>query len=518
MIRGFDVHVGFLDSPIMWIDDSRLAISAWEPGAKKAGFFYLSVLQGRNAADEWQQGIDGKSAVVSVLDSGGTDQPSESPDTQLWSVDVRTHIRAVLAKGDLHRLRASPDGRFISFSRNGSLRSAKAYFDAKDIDAAYGAVDWGTEQYVIDSRTGQEAPLSSMADGIKPPPAPQLPIPSPRSDARRVSLAPTGDHALFVANSDDGTHLWLVSIGVASPRELWHANEWVKEIAVAKSEAIQYNALDGTALTAWLLLPPDTAPNAGPNSALRAKLPMVTMVYPGTTWGANPPFYFSIFTSNFEHPQLFAALGYAVLWVSMPEPKEVGEALWSKHFANGVFPAIDAAIARGIIDPDRIAIQGQSNGGYVTLSLISQTNRFRSAIASGAPTDFTSFYGTFYGADRYEDQDDPRTGQLLRMLQFERGVYQFGAAPWSAHDLYSSNSPISHVGDVETPVMLVQGNLDYVPVEQGEEYFTALYRQGKRAEFLRYQGEWHTISNRENVLDVWKKFEAWLAETMTPRK
>ena len=104
------------------------------------------------------------------------------------------------------------------------------------------------------------------------------------------------------------------------------------------------------------------------------------------------------------------------------------------------------------------------------------------------------------------------------MLQFEKGVYQFGMPPWSARGLYEVNSPISYVDKVETPVMLVQGKLDFVPIQQGEEYFTALYRRGKRAEFVRYQGEWHTISNHENVLDFWKRVENWLAETMTPRE
>ena len=243
---------------------------------------------------------------------------------------------------------------------------------------------------------------------------------------------------------------------------------------------------------------------------------MITVVYPGTTFVSNPPSSFSVFTSEFEHPQLFAALGYAVLCASMPAPKEAAEALYAKYFANGVFPAIDAAIARGFIDPDRIALQGQSNGGYATLSLISQTKRFRSAIASGAPTDFASLYGTFYGAYRFGDSGDPRTGQLLRMLQVERGVYQFAMPPWLARDQYLLNSPISDVDKVETPVMLIQGNLDFVPIEQGEEYFTALYRQGIRAEFVRYVGEWHTISNRENVLDLWKRIERWLNETMAP--
>jgi dipeptidyl aminopeptidase/acylaminoacyl peptidase len=51
--------------------------------------------------------------------------------------------------------------------------------------------------------------------------------------------------------------------------------------------------------------------------------------------------------------------------------------------------------------------------------------------------------------------------------------------------------------------MLIHGDLDFIPIQQAEEFFTSLYRQDKRARFVRYQGEWHTISNRVNVLDLW---------------
>ncbi len=76
------------------------------------------------------------------------------------------------------------------------------------------------------------------------------------------------------------------------------------------------------------------------------------------------------------------------------------------------------------------------------------------------------------------------------------------------------NSPIENVANVRTPLMLVQGDIDFIPVQQSEEFFTALYRQGRRAQFLRYAGEGHTISARENVLDLWRRIEAWLRETV----
>jgi dipeptidyl aminopeptidase/acylaminoacyl peptidase len=62
--------------------------------------------------------------------------------------------------------------------------------------------------------------------------------------------------------------------------------------------------------------------------------------------------------------------------------------------------------------------------------------------------------------------------------------------------------------------MLIHGDLDFIPIQQAEEFYTALYRQDKRARLVRYQGEWHTISYRANVLDLWRRMPEWLAATM----
>ncbi len=184
---------------------------------------------------------------------------------------------------------------------------------------------------------------------------------------------------------------------------------------------------------------------------------------------------------------------------------------------SGVLPAIDAVIARGFADPDRIAIAGQSDGGFATLGLITQTGRFRSAIASGSFCDLASLYGTFHGQYRHGDAGPPQKGQVFRMLQMEKGSFGLGGPPWTDPDRYRAGSAIFGADQVETPLMLVHGDLDFIPIQQAEEFFTALYRQDKRARLVRYQGEWHTIAARANVLDLWKRIADWLAETMAPR-
>jgi len=297
---------------------------------------------------------------------------------------------------------------------------------------------------------------------------------------------------------------------MSSSSEIWHANEWMHEITTGRVASITYAAADGTPLTAWLLLPPDYVPGG--------KMPVITVVYPGTMYGTAEPSIFSPYHTDFEHPQLFAALGYAVLLPSMPPAKNPVDSHALAPLSSGVLPALDAAIARGIADPDRIAVIGQSDGGFATLGLITQTTRFRSAIASAGFSDFVSLYGTFYGQYRYGDAGPPQKGQVFRMLQLEKGTLGLVGPPWAEADRYRANSAILHADKVATPLLLVHGDLDFIPIEQAEEFFTALYRQDKRAVFVRYQGEWHTISNRANVLDLWKRISDWLSETMAARK
>jgi dipeptidyl aminopeptidase/acylaminoacyl peptidase len=200
----------------------------------------------------------------------------------------------------------------------------------------------------------------------------------------------------------------------------------------------------------------------------------------------------------------------------MPPEKNQSDKL--KRLPAGVLPAIEAVVSQGIADPDRVAVIGQSDGGFATLGLITQTNRFRSAIESAGFSDLVSLYGTFYGQYRYGDAGPPEKGLVLRMLQMEKGYAGLGGPPWVNADVYRAGSAVLSADKVETPLMLIHGDLDFIPIQQDEEFFTALLRQDKRAVFLRYQGEWHTISNRANVLDLWKRVTDWLAATMAPRK
>ena len=276
---------------------------------------------------------------------------------------------------------------------------------------------------------------------------------------------------------------------------------------IGPRESFSYTSTDGAPLTAWLLLPPDHQP--GP------RIPVITIVYPGRTYtAASAPTSLSPYFTDYEHAQLFAALGYAVLLPSMPAPADPADSHLLAPLLSGVMPAVDTAIASGVADPDRIAVAGHSDGGFATLGLIVQTTRFRSAIASAGFSNMISLYGTFYGQYRHGDAGRPEAAQVLRMLQVERGSMGMGAPPWAAPDRYVDRSAVLRANKVETPLLLVHGELDFVPIQQAEEFFTALLRQDKRASLVRYQGEGHVINARANILDLWQRITAWLAETL----
>lgn len=263
---------------------------------------------------------------------------------------------------------------------------------------------------------------------------------------------------------------------------------------------IDYKSEAGEPLTGWLMLPPDY------DSA--RSYPMVTWVYQGTTFGTSPP------TQLFQglgiyDMRLAAAHGYVVLLPSMPRPPR--GVTWDPMLtlSSGVLPAVDKAIELGVADPNRLLLAGHSFGGFSTYGLLTMTGRFKAAIAAAGPSDFTSLFGTLSGLTRYnpDAQDD-----LFQIGLTESGQASLGGPPWEATSRYFRNSPVNFVDRISTPLMIVQGDLDYVPLQQGEQMFRSLARLGRRVEFVRYWGEGHVPTSPANVRDFWSRFFSWFDE------
>jgi dipeptidyl aminopeptidase/acylaminoacyl peptidase len=323
----------------------------------------------------------------------------------------------------------------------------------------------------------------------------------PSESAWLLHFAPEHDTAVHGAFDRAGAKLWISRPAFERHRAIVEANAWLRDVAEGEIRRVDYRGLAGDELTGWLILPVDHKPGT--------RHPLITAVYPGFVFrGRTPPEMLSIVGHHANNPQLLAACGYAVFFPSMPLSPEGEPGDPAHDMANGVLPAVDAVLEMGVADPDRLGLLGHSYGGYGTYALITQTHRFRAAVALAGIADLVSLYGQFDARVRYDA--DPHEHLLIGLA--ETGQLRMGAPPWQDAERYVRNSPLFAAGDVRTPLLIIQGDMDYVPLQQGEQFFSALYRQGKRARFVRYWGEGHVLQSPANIQDMWQEIFGWFDE------
>lgn len=245
--------------------------------------------------------------------------------------------------------------------------------------------------------------------------------------------------------------------------------------------------------------------------------PLVVLPYPGTEQpSVAPPPDVSAFIPV-TNVQLLVAQGYAVLEPSMPVPEGKQGVAWSNpldRIARQVDGAIRAAVATGRIDRTRVAVYGHSYGGYAALSMATHGDVVRSVIASAAPTNLAAAYGVI---DPRAKTQDAGISTTIAFGWFEGGQGKLGVPPWVSPERYIAASPVFHAGEMTVPVLLIQGEFDYLPVAGAEQLFMTLYRQNKTALLLRYAAEGHLIRSPANIRDEWRHIFAWLAEMDRPK-
>ncbi|HEX6427123.1 MAG TPA: prolyl oligopeptidase family serine peptidase [Niastella sp.] len=159
---------------------------------------------------------------------------------------------------------------------------------------------------------------------------------------------------------------------------------------------------------------------------------------------------------------------------------------------NAVVSAAKYFTKKAWVDSSKMAIQGQSWGGYQVAYLITRTNIFAAAEAGAPVSNMTSAYGGIRWG----------TG-LNRQFQYERSQSRIGYTLWQRPDLYIKNSPLFRAEKVNTPLLIMHNDADgAVPWYQGIEFFTALRRLGKKVWMLQYNGEDHNLVERKNRKDL----------------
>jgi len=241
---------------------------------------------------------------------------------------------------------------------------------------------------------------------------------------------------------------------------------------------------DGYDVQGWLLYPPGFDPGK--------KYPLVVRVHggPGSAVQSHWP-------QSLDYAMALLAAGYFVL---QPNPRGSfgqGEAFTRaniRDFGYGDFrdilAGVDEALRVAPIDPQRLGICGWSYGGFMTMWAITQTHRFKAAMAGAGLSDWQSYYG-----ENLIDQ---------WMIPF------FGASVYDDPAVYAKSSPINFIKNVRTPTLIQVGDSDgECPAPQSYEFWHALMTLGVETQFVVYPHEGHMFVNPKHQRELLQRTVAW---------
>lgn len=283
------------------------------------------------------------------------------------------------------------------------------------------------------------------------------------------------NHSQFILGISSPTEqgdFYLLDSSASEPKRLTKANPFLDEISLSEPEELTITAEDGWEIQGWLLKPYGFEEGK--------KYPFVLEVHGGPH---------AMYGQTFFHEmQLLAAKGYVVLYTN---PR--GSHGYGQKFVDAVrgdyggsdytdlMSAVDYALENfSFIDEDRLGVTGGSYGGFMTNWIVGHTNRFKAAVTQRSISNWLSFYGVSdigYFFTKWELGYD--------LLEDPKKLWEF--------------SPLKYAENVETPLLIVHGELDYrCPVEQGEQLFIALKHLRKDVKFVRFPGANHELSRSGN--------------------
>jgi dipeptidyl aminopeptidase/acylaminoacyl peptidase len=296
-------------------------------------------------------------------------------------------------------------------------------------------------------------------------------------------LVSTGGAAVGLALAHDGRTAAAVLQGFTSPPEVWagplatlgrsapltHRHADLRP-AWGEARSLHWQA-DAGRVQGWLLAPPDALLAAAPGGLH----PLVVMVHGGPAGAVKAAW-----------PTISGALANHGFYVLMPNPRGsfgAGEAFTRanvRDFGYGdwrdIQAGIDAVVAQTPIDRARIGIFGWSYGGYLAMWAVTQTDRFRAAVAGAGIANWQSYYG--------------ETG-------FPFVTHYFGATPYLDPQVYARSSPLTFITRVKTPTLILHGDHDTdVPPAQALEFWQGLKTLGVETRLVLLPGEGHRLSPR----------------------